>query len=67
MWILIKWLHQKPADLDLVFSKKDKFGFSRTRAKKRCSFNKQNKMLYDVNYILTVDSKIDENHCKQKI
>ena len=28
VWIQISWLHQKPADLDLNFSKKDKSGFS---------------------------------------
>ena len=27
VWILIKWLHQMPVDLDLQFSKKDKSGF----------------------------------------
>ena len=31
MWLLIRSLRQKPADLDVVFSKKDKFEFSRTR------------------------------------
>ena len=36
VWILIRWLFQKPADLDQeVFSKKDKSGFSRTRVKTR--------------------------------
>ena len=32
MWILIRWLWQKPADLDLkVFSKKDNSRYMRTR------------------------------------
>ena len=31
MWILIRWLRQKPADLDLLcFSNKDKSEFSMT-------------------------------------
>ena len=32
VWILIRWLHQKPADLDLQYLKeKEKSGFIRTR------------------------------------
>ena len=36
MWILIRWLRQKPADLDLeqLFKKEDKSKFSRTRVNK---------------------------------
>ena len=34
LWILIRWLCEKPADLVLQsFQKKDKSGFSRTRVK----------------------------------
>ena len=35
VWILIRWLNQKSADLDVqCFQETEKFGFSRTRVKK---------------------------------
>ena len=34
--ILIIWLHQKPADLNLQCFQKDKSGFSRTRVNATC-------------------------------
>ena len=33
VWILIRWLRQKTGDLDLLFSKNSRSGFSRTRIK----------------------------------
>ena len=44
MWILIRWLHQKPADLDLMcFHKMDKSGLGKTKLittfSRKTSFN----------------------------